>query len=284
VIEVVRAGPLTTVQDLGRPGWAHVGVPRSGALDRAALSLANRLVGNPDGAAGLETTLTGCVVRARSSTAVAVTGALAAVRVAGRTVEQAGAVPVAPGDVVEVGSARIGVRSYLAFAGGVTVEPVLGSRSTDTLSGLGPAPLRDGDVLPLGEPPAPPSTVDVTAPALAAQELRLGVRLGPRDDLFTGDALARLLAEAYTVTPVSNRVGARLAGPTLPRADTAELPPEGIVLGAVQVPSNGQPLVFLADHPTTGGYPVVAVVDAAGVTALAQARPGATVTFHGPQR
>ncbi|HEX2357186.1 MAG TPA: biotin-dependent carboxyltransferase family protein [Micromonosporaceae bacterium] len=284
MIEVLRAGPLTTVQDSGRPGWAHLGVPRSGALDQPALVLANRLVGNPDGAAGLESTLTGCAVRVRSARTVAVTGALAAVRVAGRAVEPAVPVPVSAGDVVEVGPARIGVRSYLAFGGGIMVESVLGSRSTDILSGLGPRPLRDGDLLPLGRPGPAPSTLDAVPAALAAVELRLRVRLGPRADLFTAEALARLLAEAYTVTPVSNRVGTRLAGPALTRADAAELPPEGIVLGAVQVPPNGQPLVFLADHPTTGGYPVVAVVDAAGVAALAQARPGATVTFHGPQR
>jgi biotin-dependent carboxylase-like uncharacterized protein len=284
VIEVVRAGPLTTVQDLGRPGWAHLGVPRSGAADPAAFRLANRLVGNPDDAAGLETTLLGCAIRPYVDTAVAVTGAVGPLRVAGRAVDPAAAVTVGAADVIDVGPARRGVRSYLAFAGGIATEPVLGSRSTDTLSGLGPAPLHDGDLLPLGPAGNTPSTVEEVAPAPPGGVLRLRVRLGPRDDLFTREAIERLLTEAYTVTPVSNRVGARLAGPALTRADDAELLPEGIVLGAVQVPPNGQPVVFLADHPTTGGYPVIAVVDPAGVAALGQARPGATVTFHGPQR
>jgi biotin-dependent carboxylase-like uncharacterized protein len=284
VIEVVRAGPLTTIQDLGRPGWAHLGVPRSGSLDPRALRLANRLVGNADDAAGLETTLLGCALRLRLDTMVAVTGAVAPLRVAGRALDPAGAVRVGAGDVIEVGPARLGVRSYLAFAGGIATEPVLGSRSTDTLSGLGPAPLRDGDRLPLGLTRVAPSTVEDLAPAPPGAALHLRVRLGPRDDLFTLEAINRLLTEAYAVTPVSNRVGARLAGPALTRADDAELPPEGIVLGAVQVPPNGQPVVFLADHPTTGGYPVIAVVDAAGVAVLGQARPGATVTFHGSQR
>jgi allophanate hydrolase subunit 2 len=159
---------------------------------------------------------------------------------------------------------------------------VLGSRATDTLSGLGPPPLRDGDRLPVGAPAGPPAPVDVTVAPPVPDELRLTVRLGPRDDWFTAAALDRLLGSAYAVSPLSNRVGARLTGAPLPRAVAGELPSEGIVLGAVQVPADGQPLVFLADHPTTGGYPVIGVVD--DVTPLAQARPGTTVRFHGPQR
>jgi biotin-dependent carboxylase-like uncharacterized protein len=174
-----------------------------------------------------------------------------------------------------------GVRSYLAIGGGIEVEPVLGSRSTDTLSGLGPPPLRDGDTLPLG-PAAEPSTVDFVPWRPPPATLALRIALGPRADWFTDAAVAALLGTAYTVSPVSNRVGARLSGAALPRAVAAELPSEGVVLGAVQVPASGQPLIFLADHPTTGGYPVIAVVD--DVTPLAQAVPGTTVTFHGPER
>lgn len=292
VIEVVRAGSLTTVQDLGRPGWAHLGVPRSGALDQPALRLANRLVGNPDGAAGLEITLTGCALRLPEGGTVAVTGAVARIRVAGEQVEPGAAVPVPSGAVVDIGPARRGVRSYLAVSGGIDVPPVLGSRATDTLSGLGPAPLRNGDVLPLGTPDGgQPQALD---PAAVASEgaavgggadgadLELTVRLGPRDDWFTREAIETLLSTAYTVSPMSNRVGVRLSGAALTRAVTGELPSEGVVLGAVQVPTDGQPLIFLADHPTTGGYPVVAVVD--DVAPLAQARPGTTLRFRGPQR
>ncbi|SCL57678.1 biotin-dependent carboxyltransferase family protein [Micromonospora peucetia] len=282
VVEVLRAGALTTVQDLGRAGWAHLGVPRSGALDPAALRLANRLVGNPESAAGLEITMTGCELRFPHAVAVAVTGAGAAVRVGDRPGDVGRPLSVPAGAVLRIGPPVDGLRNWLAVGGGIAVEPVLGSRATDTLSGLGPPPLRDGDRLPLGAPTGPPAPVDVTVVASTPTELRLTLRLGPRDDWFTPAALDRLFGSAYTVSPVSNRVGARLTGAALPRAVAGELPSEGIVLGAVQVPADGQPLIFLADHPTTGGYPVVGVVD--DVTPLAQARPGTTVRFHGPQR
>ncbi|MCF0096459.1 biotin-dependent carboxyltransferase family protein [Micromonospora sp. MH99] len=281
-IEVLRAGALTTVQDLGRPGWAHLGVPRSGALDPTALRLANRLVGNAEQAAGLEITLTGCTLRLTHAATVAITGAEVAVRAGDRPGDTGRPLTVPAGTVLRVGPARRGVRSWLAVAGGIDVPQVLGSRATDTLAGLGPPVLRDGDRLPLGVPLAEPAPVDVTVGPAPATELRLSVRLGPRDDWFTSSALDLLFGTAYTVSPVSNRVGARLAGAALPRAVAGELPSEGIVLGAVQVPADGQPLIFLADHPTTGGYPVIGVVT--DVTQLAQARPGTTVRFHGPQR
>ncbi|MFG1716213.1 biotin-dependent carboxyltransferase family protein [Micromonospora sp. NPDC049203] len=289
MIEVLRAGALTTVQDQGRPGWAHLGVPRSGALDPAALRLANRLAGNDERAAGLEITMTGCVLRFTRAVAVALTGAPADVTVewrAGDTQPRPGdvgrALSLPAGAVLRVGPARAGVRTWLAVSGGIAVEPVLGSRATDTLSGLGPPPLRDGDRLPLGTPAGPPAPVDLAVTGPVPDELRLAVRPGPRQDWFTPEALDLLCRAAYTMSPDSNRVGARLAGAALPRAAAGELPSEGLVLGAVQVPPDGRPLVFLADHPTTGGYPVIGVVD--DVTALAQARPGTTVTFHGPQR
>ncbi|MFK3982685.1 biotin-dependent carboxyltransferase family protein [Micromonospora sp. NPDC050397] len=278
-IEVVRAGGLTTVQDLGRPGWAHLGVPRSGALDPYALRLANRLVGNPEPAAALETTMTGCALRLRQAGTVAVTGAPAVLRVDGRAVDTGGPVAVPAGALVDLGPARSGVRSYLAVAGGIAVEPVLGSRATDTLSGLGPAPLRDGDTLPVGLVVTGPASVDFLPTVPPPAELDLRVRLGPRHDWFTPAALEVLLGTAYTIGPMSNRVGARLAGAALPRVVPGELPSEGVALGAIQVPSDGQPLIFLADHPTTGGYPVIAVLD--DVLPLAQARPGTIVRFHG---
>jgi biotin-dependent carboxylase-like uncharacterized protein len=285
VIEVVRAGALTTVQDLGRPGHAHLGVPRSGALDRPALCLANALVGNTEGSAGLETTLTGCAVRLPVGGTVAVTGATARVRVDGADADPCAALEVPPGGLLDVGRAAAGVRSYVAFAGGIVVEPVLGSRATDTLSGLGPPVLRDGDALPLGVAPSgvlsPPRMQSAPRPD-GRRAVRLQVHLGPRADWFVDSAIEALLGSTYTLSPMSNRVGARLTGAGLARARAGELPSEGLVLGAIQVPADGQPLVFLADHPTTGGYPVIGVVD--DVTPLAQARPGTTVTFHGPQR
>jgi biotin-dependent carboxylase-like uncharacterized protein len=280
VLTVMKPGLLTTVQDLGRPGYAHLGVARSGALDVPALTRANALVGNPPSAAGLETTLTGVTLRAETDLTIAVTGAVAPVTVDGHPVAFDAPVAVPAGSVIAVGSARTGVRSYVAVAGGITVDPVLGSRATDTLSGLGPPPLRAGDTLPVGSPSAAPGAVTAAAPAgQASTEVTVRVRLGPRHDWFTEAAHAALLGQPYVLTPKSNRVGARLAGPELTRARPGELPSEGIVLGAIQVPTDGQPVVFLADHPTTGGYPVIAVVEPADLPLLAQARPGTTIRF-----
>ena len=276
MLEVLRAGPLTTVQDLGRPGYAHLGVPRSGALDTPALCAANALVGNDSGAAGLEVTLTGCVLRATGPAAVAVTGAPAVVTLDGVEVPFGAAFEVGTGETVHIGRTTSGVRTYVAVAGGIDVPPVLGSRSTDTLSGIGPKPLRDRDLLPIGTMTGRPSTVD--GPDGGGGPVELRYRPGPRDDW----CVESLHGKEYRLSPLSNRVGARLAGPALTRAVAGELPPEGVVLGAIQVPADGQPLVFLADHPTTGGYPVIGVVHPVDLYRLAQARPGASVVFHGP--
>jgi biotin-dependent carboxylase-like uncharacterized protein len=277
-MRVERGGPLTTVQDLGRPGWAHLGVPRAGALDQPALRLANRLVGNPESDAALEITLGGFIAWLPRAGTVALTGAEAPFRVAGRPAPLGAPVAAPAGARIEVGSATRGLRSYLAIDGGIDVPPVLGSRSTDTLSWLGPPAVRDGATLPLGTPVAP-STVDFSPLPRPDREIRLRVRLGPRADWFTEDAVRELFCRPYRIRTESNRVGARLAGATLTRAVAGELRSEGIVLGAVQVPADGQPLVFLADHPTTGGYPVIGVVDLADLAALAQGRPGDPVRF-----
>jgi KipI family sensor histidine kinase inhibitor len=286
-ITVVRPGALTTVQDTGRGGRAHLGVPRSGALDQPAARLANRLVGNPVGAAVLETTLHGVAGRLSHPTTVAVTGAPATVRVDGRPVEFGVAIPVPAGAVLDIGSATAGVRSYVAFAGGVAVEPVLGSRSTDLLSGLGPPPLAAGQSLPLGRPtetaePGPFADADAGSTAITGStgEVILRLTLGPDDDWFTAEALRTLRQGTYAVSPASNRVGVRLRGPAIDWAEQREMDSAAMVLGAVQVPPDGEPLVFLADHPTTGGYPVIGVVDHDDLAALAQARPGATVRFQ----
>ncbi|KUM71605.1 biotin-dependent carboxyltransferase family protein [Streptomyces curacoi] len=283
-LAVVRAGALTTVQDLGRPGHAHLGVPRSGALDAPAAALVNRLVGNAPEAAVLETTLVGCAVRPRSAVTVAVGGAPCRVTVDGRPAAWGAPVRVPAGALLDIGAAICGVRSYVAVSGGITVEPVLGSRSTDLLSGLGPPPLTDGTVLPLGRPTRPHARVDVAPQPAPPTELVLRVTLGPRDDWFTPEAVRVLTSRPYSVSPASNRIGLRTDGPALERALTRELPSEGVVLGAVQVPPDGQPVVFLADHPTTGGYPVIAVVRTADLAAAAQAAPGTPIRFVAVRR
>lgn len=279
MIEIVRAGALTTVQDLGRHGLAHLGIPRSGALDEPAHRLANRLVGNPESAATLETTLTGTAVRLHAATTVAVTGAPAPVRVDGRPAAWGAPVHVPAGAVLDVGTATHGVRSYLAFSGGVAVDPVLGSRATDLLAGLGPAPLSGGDRLPLGTPAARPCPADTVPLSAPSHDLVLRLVLGPRHDWFTEAALAGLPRARFQVATASNRIALRTEGHSLERAVHRELPSEGLVLGSVQVPPDGRPLVFLADHPTTGGYPVIGVVPAPDLAAAAQARPGTNVRF-----
>lgn len=276
MITVLSAGALTTVQDRGRPGLAHLGVPRAGALDEGAADLANRLVGNPPGAAVLEVTLGGFEARAEEGHWVVVTGAPCPVSVDGRRVAHAHPVWVARGARLTLGSPTTGVRSYLAVAGGIAVEPVLGSRSTDTLAWVGPERVVDGTTLPVGEPGGKPQPHDTPRPRPPGP---LRVTPGPRADWFAAGTLDRLCGAPYVVEPDSNRIGLRVRGAALERRVTDELPSEGMVLGAVQVPPSGQPVVFLADHPPTGGYPVVAVVLAEDLWQCAQLRPGDEVRF-----
>jgi biotin-dependent carboxylase-like uncharacterized protein len=278
-LTVVDPGPLTTVQDRGRRGYAHLGVPRSGALDAGSACYANRLVGNPPEAALLETTLGGVSVRLHGTVTVAVTGAPAPVTVDGRPRPFAEPVVVRDGETLRVGPAVSGLRSYVALSGGVDVEPVLGSRSTDTLSGLGPAPLSTGATIPLGESTGSAVGVDVPVVLGFPGTVRLRVLPGPRSDWFTEAALEQLATACFTVTSDSNRVGIRLDGPTLERRRGEELPSEGLVPGAIQVPASGRPLVFLNDHPTTGGYPVIGVVAAQDLAVCAQLRPGNKICF-----
>ena len=294
MIVVVSPGPLTTVQDLGRPGWAHVGVPLAGAVDRAALRAANRLVGNASSAAVLETTLVGPELFFEADAVVAVTGGRCVVSLGeqalegrapvtarrGRTLQTGDPAAVSAGGTLSLGPVQRGVRSYLAVRGGFDVPPVLGSRSTCTLSGLGPLALAAGDRLAIGrdvEGAVASGPVDLP-PILDEPVLRL--LPGPREDAFAADALRVLTSSSYTVSASSDRTGVRLEGPALQRISTDELPSEGVVPGAVQVPPDGQPIVFLANCPTTGGYPVIGVVAAADLAHAAQARPGSRLRFR----
>ena len=279
-LEIVETGPLTTIQDTGRFGHAALGVGRSGAADAASYALANRMLANPPGAAALEATLGGLRVRARGHLTVAVTGAGAPIRVDGREASANTVLHMADGTELAMGVPSRGVRTYLAVRGGVAVPPVLGSRSTDTLAGLGPDLPAPGALLPVGPPPAgfPDTDLAPVAP-VGGPETVLRVVPGPREDWFTGDALETLLTCAYEVTPRSDRVGARLSGPVLERSRGGELPSEGMVPGALQVPPAGEPVLFLADHPVTGGYPVIAVVRSDDLPKAAQAGPGTTVRF-----
>jgi biotin-dependent carboxylase-like uncharacterized protein len=275
-LDVRASGPLATVQDRGRAGLAHLGVPRGGTLDRPAADLGNRLVGNVLDAAVVEITLGGLEVEATAGHWVAVTGAHADVRLDGRAVGHGEAVWLRAGAVVAVGRPRRGVRSYLAVAGGIGVRPVLGSRSTDTLAWVGPPRVEAGTELPVGAPTGEPRPTEMGAPRKTGP---LRVHPGPRGDWFGEQAWRTLCSAAYVVTTESNRIGMRLDGPVLDRVREGELPSEGMVLGAVQVPPEGRPVVFLADHPPTGGYPVIAVVAGEDLWQCAQALPGDEVRF-----
>ena len=280
MLTVLATGPLATVQDRGRSGWASIGVTTSGAADRSASDLANRLVGNDPSAATVEVTAGGLRVRAERTLLVALTGAPAAVRIDGRAAPFDAPATLAAGRVLDLGLPPAGLRTYLAIRGGVDVPPVLGSRSTDTLSGLGPAPLRPGDRLPVGTLAAAEPFVDVAPVRAPSSSPVLHVLPGPRRDWLEPAAWTALTTQEWTVTADSNRVGLRLAGPRLVRSREDELPSEGLVPGAIQVPGDGAPVLFLADHPVTGGYPVLAVVTSADLPAAAQLRPGDTVSFR----
>jgi biotin-dependent carboxylase-like uncharacterized protein len=274
VLTVLAPGPRATVQDRGRPGWAAIGVPRAGAADLAAHDLANRLVGNRPEAATVEATAGGLRVRAERALLLAVTGAPVPIDVAGRPGPVNAPFTLAAGAVLTVGLPARGLRSYLAVRGGVDVPPVLGSRSTDSLSGLGPAPLAAGDRLAAGSLAGEEPVVDVAAVAPLPERPVLRVLPGPRREWLVPVAWTALTTEEWQVSADSDRIGLRLTGPRLERARADELPSEGLVAGAIQVPPDGGPVLFLADHPVTGGYPVLAVVVTADLGLAAQLRPG----------
>jgi biotin-dependent carboxylase-like uncharacterized protein len=231
-------------------------------------------VGNSEDAAVLEVTFGGLVLRAEADIVVALTGA----PVTGVPFNAPTTLPA--GAELRLGPPRSGLRTYVAVRGGVDVSPVLGSRSTDLLSGLGPAPLAVGDVLGVGVEHGPMPGVDL-APVAAPPEGEVVVRVspGPRRDWFTDDGWASLVGQTYTVSSNSNRIGVRMEGEPLERAREGELPSEGMELGALQIPPSGLPVLFLADHPVTGGYPVIAYVVATDLDACAQLRPGQPLRF-----
>ncbi|MEL7977754.1 carboxyltransferase domain-containing protein [Isoptericola sp. F-RaC21] len=309
-LEVVTPGMQALVQDLGRPGLAHLGVSASGAADPRGLRAANRAVGNPVGAAAIEAVGGGLLLRARGDVVVALAGADAgAVVHRGGDPDDARAAPLGrafrlrDGDELALGAPARGWRTCLAVRGGIDTGPMLGSRATDTLARLGPAPLAPGTRLRCGWAPGPPrgaeqghepthnigavAADDVGAPDPAAlpapgEVTTLPVVLGPHDDWFTADAVALLADQTWRVTDRSDRVGLRLDGAPLTRTTDAqdrELPSEGCVTGALQVPPDGRPVLFGVDHPLTGGYPVVAAVASTHLWLLGQLPPGALLRF-----
>jgi KipI family sensor histidine kinase inhibitor len=283
-IHVHEPGAQTTVQDLGRPGQLRYGIPPSGPMDPHAFVLANRLVGNPDGAAALECTVQGPRVEVDAPCAVAVTGAEVPVTVNGAEAPAWTTLHLEAGDVVKVGAARRGVRAYVAFSGGIDVPPVLGSRSTylrGRLGGVEGRALRRGDRLRLFPAPRPPRR-RVRADAVPAPETTPVIRivLGPQHDRFTPEGIAALLGGEYEMLPQSDRMGARLRGPRIPHRQGHDIISDGIALGSIQVPGDGQPIVLLVDRQSTGGYTKVATVCSFDLGRLGQVKPGQRLRFQ----
>lgn len=287
MIEVVAAGPLTTVQDLGRPGWRAFGMPVAGAADRQALVAANLLAGNPADAAALELTLQGGAFRFEEPAYAALAGADLRASLDGAPVRAWSAFPLRAGATLALGAATAGTRAYLAVRGGVDVPPVLGSRSTYVRARVGGhegRKLRAGDRLPIGRAPgAPPAGPRALGPSVVPRyhgPVELRVLLGPQDDSFTARGCETLLGADFRVTDRSDRMGWRLDGPAVEHAASADIVSDALLPGAVQVPGDGRPMVMGVDAPTVGGYAKIATVIGPDLARLAQARPGAVVRFR----
>lgn len=283
-LQVIEPGLLTTVQDLGRKGYEQFGVPVAGAMDGYALRAANGLVSNPWDAAGLEITIVGPRLRATQNCLIAVTGGDLGLRVKGRRMPLWTALYVRRGWTISFNGRQSGCRACLAIAGGIAVPPVMGSRATYLRGGFGGyqgRALRAGDALPVGEPSCSP--LDLAGRRLP-EDIRpryddapaVEVILGPQDDHFTKEGIATFLAGEYAVGTTSDRMGYRLEGPAVEHKTSADILSDGITLGAVQVPADGQPIVMMADRQTTGGYTKIATVVSADISLLAQCIPGSS--------
>ncbi len=301
-LEVIAPGPQSLIQDLGRPGFGDVGVSKAGAADTASARQANRLVGNAPGDAVIETILGGLTVRAHGELTLALTGAITPAEISGkdstRTVPLCSPFALHDGETLHLDAPDTGLRTYLAIRGGIDVPEVLGSRSTDVMSGIGPDPLAAGTLLPIGPidqgrtvGAAEPSTLPDAILRGSKEPVLLRITTGPRQDWFTPESQEALTGQTWTVTAESNRIGVRLAvgeetgqpdetGQPLERVTTDELPSEGVVAGSLQVPPSGLPVLFLADHPVTGGYPVIGVVVPEDLPIAAQLAPGTTLQFQ----
>lgn len=285
-LRVHGPGLMTTVQDLGRHGYQRLGIPVSGAIDSVALRIANLIVGNPQGTAGLEMAYQGPTLEAvGGSVRVAVAGADAPIEIIApepRRIPPLTSVTVKPGERFCVGPLRSAAVCYLAIEGGITLAAVMGSRSTYVRAGLGGfkgRPLAAGDELPVAAANEGRSEQRIAAIDLAPPP-RIRLILGPQDDYFTPGGIETLLTARYGVAAASDRMGMRLDGPPIEHAKGYNIVSDGIAPGAIQVPGSGQPIVLLADRQTTGGYPKIATVISADLPALGRLMPGAHVMFE----
>ncbi len=284
-IQVIKPGWFSTIQDLGRYGYQQYGVPVAGAMDNFSAMVANRLVGNADNAAVLELTLNGPELQFEGDTVIAITGADLSPTINGKSVPFWESIEVSNGSALSFGKQRAGARSYLAVAGGIDVPLVLGSRSTHCASetgGLKGRRLRQGDVLRI----APRSREVLRGKRLPDRQVpcyeksaTLRIIPGPQENLFPATALATLIDSSYTVTPESNRMGYRLAGPRIVLKGPGHFISDCTTMGALQIPADGQPILLMADRQTTGGYPKIGCVITADLPLAGQLAPGDTITF-----
>lgn len=273
MIRVLSPGLFTTVQDLGRNGYAHLGVSPAGAADQLALRTGNRLVGNAEGSAALEMTLQGGRYEFDCDAVVALTGA----EFEHASIPMWRATSVKRGAVVEIGGAKTGARGYLSVRGGIDAPRVMGSRSTHVLSGFG-GPLKRGDALAIGDEIAAPSVEHRVEPPIYRKLLR--ITAGAQTAEFDARQAILLATETYQVGDNSNRMGLRLGGPALCPPHDGQMLSEGVALGAIQVPPSGEPIILFVDAQTTGGYPVIASVISADLPSVGQLRPRDAVTFQ----
>jgi biotin-dependent carboxylase-like uncharacterized protein len=282
-VTVLRAGMLTTVQDLGRWGGQDRGVPVAGPMDFYSHRLANRRAGNPDGAAALEVTLIGPELRADGDLVCATAGALFRVDVDGQPVDPARPFAVRAGQTVRFGQRIEGARATLAIRGGIDVAPMFGSRATSVVSRMGPLggrPLAGGDCLPIATMPRPVPVLPAGAPLpLPRGRARLRIVIGPHASMFTDAAMETLLSARYVVTSQSNRMGYRLEGPALEHTGAADILSDATPIGSLQVPGSGQPILLMADRQTTGGYPKIGTVITADLPIAGQLAPGDEIEF-----
>jgi biotin-dependent carboxylase-like uncharacterized protein len=288
ILRVVEPGPLVTVQDRGRPGWQRIGVTPAGAIDPVSFAVANALVGNPLDAAALEFTLIGGIYAAEEGPLrIAVVGPAFPVAVDGAPIAPLTSFVLQPGQRLRIGSAAAdavgGARGYLAVHGGLDTPLVLGSRSTHVRSGFGGLEgraLKAGDRLPVQSKAIDGAELKLDPALLPAAPHRLRIVLGPQDDYFTVQGIETFLSADFTVSTDADRMGYRLAGPVIEHRDGFNIVSDGVGIGAIQVPGNGQPIVLLADRQSTGGYPKIAGVISVDLAFLAQKRPGDQVRFE----
>ena len=282
-LEIVRPGLLTSVQDLGRYGHQALGVPVAGPMDTFSHRLANQLVGNDAGAATLEVTLIGPELMVEAETTLALAGAVFEVTCDGVPVPQGASFPVQRGQRLKFGRVVLGARAYLAVAGGILTETVLGSRATHLVSGMGGVEgraLRAGDRVPVLAGPSPRSPRKANGLTLpTGGRARLRVMPGPQDDWFHAEALKTVAGVSFRISPRSNRMGYRLEGPPLVRRREGELISEPVGMGAIQVPGAGAPILLMADRQTAGGYPKIGHVISADLPIAGQLAPGDFIEF-----